>query len=92
VTTAFSSNIIANSTTGDVNSVVVVGAHLDSVIAGPGINDNGSGTAVVLAIALELSRLGLSPSNQIRFVFFGAEEHGLLGSKFYVKSLLGDDR
>ena len=92
ITPAYGSNVLANSSTGDINSVVVIGAHLDSVLAGPGINDNGSGAAVVLTIALELKRLGLNPQNQIRFAFFGAEEHGLVGSTYYVNSLEGDEK
>jgi Zn-dependent M28 family amino/carboxypeptidase len=64
----------------------MVGAHLDSVPAGPGINDNGSGVAAVLETALQL---GSSPQvrNAVRFGFFGAEEVGLLGSNNYVSSL-----
>jgi Zn-dependent M28 family amino/carboxypeptidase len=64
----------------------MVGAHLDSVPAGPGINDNGSGVAAVLETALQL---GTSPqvTNAVRFGFWGAEELGLLGSNNYVQSL-----
>jgi hypothetical protein len=51
-------NVIADSTWGDPNSVIVVGAHLDSVPAGPGINDNGSGTAVILETAIHMAKLG----------------------------------
>jgi Zn-dependent M28 family amino/carboxypeptidase len=64
----------------------MVGAHLDSVAEGPGINDNGSGVAAVLETAVQL---GPSPqvTNAVRFGFWGAEEHGLLGSNDYVQSL-----
>ena len=64
----------------------MVGAHLDSVPEGPGINDNGSGVAAVLETALQL---GPSPpvQNAVRFGFWGAEELGLLGSNNYVESL-----
>ncbi len=48
-------NVIADSKTGDANHVVMAGAHLDSVIGGPGINDNGSGSAVILEVALQLA-------------------------------------
>jgi hypothetical protein len=88
-----SSNVICETAGGDPNHVVLVGAHLDSVSAGPGINDNGSGSCTILTVAVELARLRLTPVNKIRFVFFGAEEAGLLGSKHYVKELTkqGDD-
>jgi Zn-dependent M28 family amino/carboxypeptidase len=65
----------------------VVGAHLDSVLEGPGINDNGSGSSVILEIALQMSELGIEPTNQVRFAFWGAEESGLIGSTHYVNSL-----
>jgi Zn-dependent M28 family amino/carboxypeptidase len=79
-------NVIAQTKTGSTANVVMVGAHLDSVPEGPGINDNGSGVAAVLETALQL---GNSPqvANAVRFGFFGAEESGLLGSKDYVQSL-----
>jgi Zn-dependent M28 family amino/carboxypeptidase len=79
-------NVIAQTKTGSTASVVMVGAHLDSVAEGPGINDNGSGVAAVLETALQL---GTSPkvTNAVRFGFWGAEEHGLLGSNNYVQSL-----
>ena len=67
--------------------MVLVGAHLDSVAAGPGINDNGSGSAAILEIAEQFKRLGLTPRNQVRFVWWGAEELNLLGSQFYVGDL-----
>lgn len=90
VTLVYSSNVIADTPGGDPNNVVVIGAHLDSVAAGPGINDNGSGSAVVLTIAMEMARLQLTPVNKVRFIFFGGEERGLLGSTYYVSSLKGD--
>ena len=79
-------NVIAQTKTGSTANVVMVGAHLDSVPAGPGINDNGSGVAAVLETALQL---GASPqvTNAVRFGFWGAEELGLLGSNNYVQSL-----
>lgn len=81
-----SRNIIAQTTTGSTQDVVMVGAHLDSVPEGPGINDNGSGSAAVLETALQL---GSSPKvqNAVRFGFWGAEEIGLMGSHSYVESL-----
>jgi Zn-dependent M28 family amino/carboxypeptidase len=92
VRVAYSSNVIVNSSGGDPTSVVVIGAHLDSVAAGPGINDNGSGSATILAIAVELARLKLTPVNQVRFIFFGAEEKGLLGSTYYASHLQDDEK
>jgi Zn-dependent M28 family amino/carboxypeptidase len=79
-------NVIAQTKTGSTADVVMVGAHLDSVPEGPGINDNGSGVAAVLETALQL---GNSPQvrNAVRFGFWGAEEEGLLGSNNYVESL-----
>src|SRR5258705_3033351 len=79
-------NVIAQTKTGSTANVVMVGAHLDSVPEGPGINDNGSGVAAVLETALQV---GTSPqvSNAVRFGFWGAEELGLLGSNNYVQSL-----
>ena len=79
-------NVIAQTKTGSTANVVMVGAHLDSVPAGPGINDNGSGVAAVLETALQL---GNSPqvTNAVRFGFWGGEELGLLGSNNYVQSL-----
>ncbi|MGB7505565.1 MAG: M28 family metallopeptidase, partial [Mycobacterium sp.] len=79
-------NVIAQTTTGSTTDVVMVGAHLDSVTEGPGINDNASGVAGVLETALQL---GSSPeiNNAVRFGFWGAEENGLLGSNDYVGSL-----
>jgi Zn-dependent M28 family amino/carboxypeptidase len=67
--------------------VVVVGAHLDSVPEGPGINDNGSGSATILEVAEAMADLGVAPRNQVRFAWWGAEEYGLLGSEHYVSQL-----
>jgi acetylornithine deacetylase/succinyl-diaminopimelate desuccinylase-like protein len=64
-------NIIADSPTGNANRVVVVGAHLDSVVPGPGINDNGSGASTILEIAEEMAELGIRNRQQIRFAFWG---------------------
>jgi Zn-dependent M28 family amino/carboxypeptidase len=80
-------NVLADSPKGDPNKVVVVGAHLDSVLDGPGINDNGSGTAVNLETAVQISKLKLVPNQKLRFAFWGAEEAGLLGSEYYVSKL-----
>ena len=89
--TTKSRNVIAQTKTGATDNVVVVGAHLDSVPEGPGINDNGSGTAAVLETALQM---GSSPSieNAVRFAFWGAEEVGLVGSTRYVEGLSDQER
>jgi len=88
---AVTTNIIADSRGGDPNKVVVVGAHLDSVVAGPGINDNGSGSATILEIAEEMAELKVKPRQKVRFAFWGAEELGLLGSEHYVSALTADE-
>ncbi|HET6518443.1 MAG TPA: M20/M25/M40 family metallo-hydrolase [Geminicoccaceae bacterium] len=85
-------NVIADTPGGDPERVVVVGAHLDSVPEGPGINDNGSGSAVVLETAVQMARLGIGPANRVRFAFWGAEELGLLGSRRHVDGLSEGDR
>ncbi|MCK6506400.1 M28 family peptidase [Myxococcota bacterium] len=72
---------------GEDAGVVVVGAHLDSVAAGPGIHDNGSGTALVLELAVQAAALDLRPFHDLRFALWGAEESGLVGSAFYVDQL-----
>jgi Zn-dependent M28 family amino/carboxypeptidase len=81
-----SRNVIAQTTTGRDDNVVMAGAHLDSVPEGPGINDNGSGSAALLELAL---RLGGAPKvgNAVRFAWWGSEELGLIGSDAYVQSL-----
>jgi Zn-dependent M28 family amino/carboxypeptidase len=85
-------NVIGEMGGGAADRVVVVGAHLDSVPEGPGINDNGSGTATVLELAIQMSRLGIAPTNRLRFAFWGAEEWGLLGSMHYVDQLPEEER
>ena len=84
---AVTTNIIATSKQGDPDQQVVVGAHLDSVTEGPGINDNGSGTSQNLEIAEEMAELKIKPRRQLKFAFWGAEEANLLGSEHYVNTL-----
>jgi Zn-dependent M28 family amino/carboxypeptidase len=84
-------NIIADSPTGSDERVVVVGAHLDSVIAGPGINDNGSGVSTILEVAEEMAELGIRNRQKLRFAFWGAEELNLIGSEHYVNTLSDDE-
>ncbi|MFJ6635424.1 M28 family metallopeptidase [Streptomyces sp. NPDC091376] len=85
-------NLIADWPGGDANQVLMAGAHLDSVSSGAGINDNGSGSAGVLETALAVSRAQLQPAKHLRFAWWGAEELGLVGSKYYVNNLPAADR
>ncbi|WP_274561346.1 M28 family metallopeptidase [Streptomyces spiramyceticus] len=85
-------NLIADWPGGDPNQILMAGAHLDSVSSGPGINDNGSGSAAVLETALAVSRAQLKPTKHLRFGWWGAEELGLVGSKAYVNSLPSTER
>ena len=78
-------NVLAETKGGDPNNVVMAGAHLDSVDEGPGIQDNGSGSAAILEVALQMAKV--KPRNKVRFAWWGAEESGLVGSDIYV---LGD--
>lgn len=77
-------NLIADSRFGDAKHVVVVEGHLDSIY-GAGILDNGSGSATILEIALNLANT--PTQNQLRYIWFGGEEIGLLGSKYYTQTL-----
>ncbi|MEU8539603.1 M28 family peptidase [Streptomyces sp. NPDC048717] len=85
-------NLIADWPGGDTNQVVMSGAHLDSVTAGPGINDNGSGSAAILETALTVSRTQYQPTKHLRFAWWGAEELGMVGSKYYLNNLPTADR
>lgn len=80
-------NLIADWPGGDTGNTVMMGAHLDSVSSGAGINDNGTGTAGILETALAFAEANPSPRNHVRFGFWGAEELGLVGSTHYVDSL-----
>lgn len=82
VETRYTANVIATSKGGDQNNLVFSGGHTDSVLAGPGINDDGSGSMGILEIALQLTSFSLT--NAVRFGFWSAEEFGLVGSEFYV--------
>jgi Zn-dependent M28 family amino/carboxypeptidase len=83
-------NVIAELPGRNTANVVMAGAHLDSVAAGPGINDNGSGSSALLELAQNLSKL--KPENTIRLAWWGAEEAGLLGSQAYVDELSQAER
>ncbi|GGJ86982.1 aminopeptidase [Pilimelia anulata] len=80
-------NLIADWPGGDEQNILFLGGHADSVTAGPGINDNGSGSAAILQVALEVSKAQLKPQRHLRFGWWGAEELGDVGSAAYVKGL-----
>jgi hypothetical protein len=77
-------NVIADSKGGDKNHVMVVDAHLDAIY-GAGMLDNASGSAAILDIAQKLKNV--NPVSKLRFIWFGGEELGLLGSSAYIDSL-----
>jgi len=85
-------NVIADWPGGDENSVYMFGAHSDSVSAGPGINDNGSGSATIMALALTLAEKKPVMKNHVRFGWWADEEQGLNGSKFYTKNLAAAEK
>jgi len=87
---ATSYNVLAESPGGSDDNVVMVGAHLDSVNAGPGIQDNGSGSAAILETALQMAKV--NPRNKVRFAWWGAEEAGLVGSTYYVNNLSPEEQ
>jgi hypothetical protein len=70
------------------NHVLVVDAHLDAIY-GEGMLDNASGSATILDVALKMKNV--NPLNKLRFIWFGGEELGLLGSSFYVNNLSPND-
>jgi Zn-dependent M28 family amino/carboxypeptidase len=82
-------NVLAETKTGKDDNVVMAGAHLDSVQDGAGINDNGSGSAALLEVAIQMSKV--KPNNTVRFAWWGAEESGLLGSEHYVANLTDEE-
>jgi Zn-dependent M28 family amino/carboxypeptidase len=75
-------NVIAETRKGNPDNVVMVGAHLDSVTAGPGINDNGSGSAAILEAARLMKER--KTTNRVRFAWWSAEESGLVGATRWV--------
>ncbi|SMH46400.1 Zn-dependent amino-or carboxypeptidase, M28 family [Rathayibacter oskolensis] len=83
-------NIITETAGGDHDNVVMLGAHLDGVPEGPGLNDNGSGSATLLETAVQLAEAG-ETTNAVRFAWWGAEEVGLVGSYNYVDSLTQEE-
>ncbi|MFE0190951.1 M28 family metallopeptidase [Streptomyces sp. NPDC059008] len=80
-------NLVADWPGGDEGKTVMAGAHLDSVDAGPGINDNGSGSAGILEVALAVAKADLKPTKHLRFGWWGDEEDGMVGSRHYVDTL-----
>ena len=86
--TKTTSNVLAESRWGDKGDVVMAGAHLDSVPEGPGINDNGTGSAAILEVAEQMRKV--HTKDRVRFALWGAEESGLVGSTHYVNSLSDD--
>ena len=83
-TTLETENIFAEIPAPELDSVVLIGAHLDSVVAGPGINDNGSGSSMLLAMAEWFVGNPMDKAHNIRFAWWSAEEIGLIGSQYYV--------
>lgn len=79
-------NVLAETRAGSADNVVMVGAHLDSVQKGAGVNDNGSGSAAILEVAAQLGK-DKKITNKVRFAWWGAEELGLMGSDHYVSDL-----
>ena len=84
---AESFNVIAETKQGRDDNVVMLGAHLDGVEEGPGINDNGTGSATILEVAVQLAKSHTPHHNTVRFAWWGAEELGLIGSTAYVEEL-----
>ncbi|MEE1824847.1 M20/M25/M40 family metallo-hydrolase [Streptomyces sp. BE20] len=85
-------NLIADWPGGPADQVTMFGAHLDGVAAGPGINDNGSGSAVLLETALVLAQQNPTMNRHVRFAWWTGEEQGLQGSKHYVNQLSSTQR
>lgn len=85
IETKITQNIFSETKDGDPSNVIMLGAHLDSVVAGPGINDDGSGSSLIMEIKTALEKFRVK--NKVRFAWWGAEENGLLGSKYYTQNL-----
>ncbi|GME72039.1 unnamed protein product [Ambrosiozyma monospora] len=82
-------NVIAESVEGDPENIVMLGAHSDSFTAGPGINDDGSGTVSQLTVAKHLTNFSLK--NKVRFAWWAAEEEGGVGSTYYLEHLTPEE-
>jgi Zn-dependent M28 family amino/carboxypeptidase len=83
-------NVLAELPGRDDGNVVMAGAHLDSVQAGPGVQDNGSGSAAILEVAVQMAKV--KPRNTVRFAWWGGEESGLVGSTAYVNGLSQEEQ
>ena len=83
-------NVLAELPGSNDGNVVMAGAHLDSVQAGPGVQDNGSGSAAILETAVQMAKV--KPRNTLRFAWWGAEESGLVGSTAYVNGLTQEEQ
>ncbi|KAH7039756.1 aminopeptidase-like protein Y [Microdochium trichocladiopsis] len=89
VITTITTNLLAQTVEGDPDNCVMLGGHSDSVTAGPGINDDGSGSLSILEVATQLTKF--SVNNCVRFAWWAGEEEGLLGSDYYVSVLPEDE-
>jgi Zn-dependent M28 family amino/carboxypeptidase len=85
-------NVLAVTPSRGDGPLIIVGAHLDSVPEGPGINDNGSGSAAVLEAALQVAPDLARAGTRVHFAFWGAEERGLVGSRHDVGALSEEER
>ncbi|KAF2643379.1 aminopeptidase-like protein Y [Massarina eburnea CBS 473.64] len=85
IETRITQNVFTETKDGDPTNVIMLGAHLDSVFAGPGINDDGSGTSLVLELKTSLEKFRVK--NKVRFAWWGAEENGKKGSIYYTQNL-----
>ena len=83
-------NVFGETGDGNENNIVMAGGHLDSVNEGPGIQDNGSGSAAILEVAEQMRKV--KPRNKVRFAWWGAEESSLVGSTFYVNNLTQEEQ
>jgi Zn-dependent M28 family amino/carboxypeptidase len=87
-----SRNVVAETSSDSDGPWIVVGAHLDSVPEGPGMNDNGSGSAAVLEAALQFAHEPAQARGRVRFAFWGAEERGLIGSRHHINAMSEEER
>lgn len=80
-------NVVADIPGSDLaNEYVILGAHIDTVPTAPGATDNGTGVAAVMEAARILAEAGVKPRRTIRFILFGGEEVGLIGSRGYLEA------
>ncbi len=86
-----SRTLVAQTTTGRPDNVVMAGAHLDSVVEGAGVGTNGTGAAALLELAL---KMGPAPkvNNAVRFVFWGSWEFGIVSAPYYLDHLTFEEQ